>query len=123
MKKYLFLLFLSFIFSWSNTYAQSADSFIADKEFIGKGEVVRVLKEETLNLPETNIIQEIQILNIKILDGEQENKEVIVENDYQKLKKGDYLFENNNEFFNGERPVFNVEPYSYHRCSHFYIFF
>lgn len=71
----------------SNTFAQSP-------LVIEKGKVIEVVSEEdTTILGEVgyNIPSFLQTLRVEIIDGDEKGKEVVLENDYTKFKKGDVI--------------------------------
>lgn len=84
----LIVLFL-ILFPQSNLFAQEAyDEYQAT----WKGKVLEVLKSETSEILGTETNEKLQSIKVEILDGPRSGEEIIIEDDYLKLEKGDKLF-------------------------------
>lgn len=82
IKKLLIIIFIPFF-----AFANSAEVF--------KGEVVEVVHEEKVQIPELNLETFYQDLKIKIIDDNNTEKIIDLKNDYIKLRKGDRVFVEN----------------------------
>lgn len=113
MKKIFFILVLSILFSYSGiAHAQQAGEVVADKQVTVKAQVLEIVKEEVKEIPGTDTQHSNQTIKVKILEGDEKDKEVTVENDYLNLKKGEvfYLMHATGQF-DGTNSYSVLEPY------------
>ncbi len=82
------LVFGSFLV-FNTTHAQQ---LVPDQITTMKAVVVEVTSAKRQNVPGTNVNSLDQMLQVKILDGNEQGKEVSVENDYIELKAGDVVY-------------------------------
>lgn len=83
------IIFLSFLFSVNNVFAQEAyDEYQAT----WKGKVLEVLSAESVEIEGTETNEKLQSIKVEILDGPRAGEEILIEGDYLKLEKGDRLF-------------------------------
>jgi uncharacterized membrane protein len=69
-----------------------AQELLQDKIEIVRAEVLEVINQEEKFIPGTDVISIYQTIRVKILEGDQEGKEITVENDYLELKEGHKFF-------------------------------
>jgi len=74
----------------------SGAELISDKSVIIKAVVTDVIKEEQKEIIGTNTKALEQTLKVKIIEGEETGKVVLVVNDYGRFDTGDYLYLNHN---------------------------
>jgi uncharacterized membrane protein len=86
------LLFIFFLFYGQIVHAQSEEVFVPDKQIVVKAQVLEIIKEESVNLLGTDTKHDYQELKIKIVEGEEKGKVLIIENDYQKLNKNEIFY-------------------------------
>lgn len=100
------------IFVCNIACAQSDSGFIADEQAIVKAQVLEVIKQEKTLLPGSDIEHTIQILEVKILEGNNKGEKLVLENDYQTLKNNEifYLKQISNSV-TGENQYSVSEPY------------
>lgn len=72
-----------------------------------RGEVLEVEEQEYRIVPGTETEHLYQTLRIEILDGPRRGEDVVIENDYLELKKGDKFYFNYIEYIGGEE-VYSV---------------
>lgn len=90
-----FLIFISFLlldFSFLPISTVQAQELIQSQVEIVKAEVLEVLKQEVREIPGTDTSHSFQEIRIKILEGEQVDKVIILENDYLNLKAGEKFY-------------------------------
>ncbi len=88
------VLFIVFVFFLTNNtvFAQDSGSFVADKQITVKARVLEILNQEDMIIPGTDTKHFNQTLRIKIIEGKENGKEMILENDYQLLKDQEIFF-------------------------------
>lgn len=69
-----------------------AQELVQDTTVTMKARVLEVISEETLEVEGTGVMSTDQSLRIEVLDGPEKGSEVIVENDYYVLEKGDVFY-------------------------------
>lgn len=108
----IFLFFCFFLFGNISVFAQSETSFVADKQEIVKGQVLEIINLEKEIIPGSKTEHTIQTLKIKILEGIDKNKEIVLDNDYQILNDKEifYLKKISDSFTNESYYSVN-EPY------------
>lgn len=91
VKKTFIFIFLALgnFFVFNNVYAQEV---VHDTQVVTKAEVIEVLGQERREVPGLNVEANYQTLKVKILEGEEKNKEIVLENDYQGLQKGEIFY-------------------------------
>ena len=77
------------VFSPLNSNAQE---LVLDKVTTVKAEVLEIIKQEIKDVPGTDIQQSNQTIKVRILDGEEKGKEVMVDNDYLNLNKDEIFY-------------------------------
>ena len=88
-KVFVPIIFLIFLFSVNNVFAQEAyDEYQAT----WKGKVVEVLSTESVEIEGTGTREKLQSIRVEILDGPRAGEEILIKDDYLKLEKGDKLF-------------------------------
>lgn len=88
-KVFVPIIFLIFLFSVNNIFAQEAyDEYQAT----WKGKVLEVLSAESVEIEGTETNEKLQSIKVEILDGPRAGEEILIEGDYLKLEKGDRLF-------------------------------
>lgn len=88
-KIFLPIIFIVFLFSVNNVFAQEAyDEYRAT----WKGKVLEVLSAESVEIEGTETNEKLQSIKVEILDGPRAGEEIVIEDDYLKLEKGDRLF-------------------------------
>lgn len=103
--------FLSVLFAGATfTHAQEA-TLIQDKITTYKARVTEVVIEETKIIPGTNKQAVHQTIKADILSGDNEGKNVVVNNDYTPLKKGDVFYVNHTVHSDGGEFYNMSEPY------------
>lgn len=117
MKKFVFLILLSG-FLWAfNLHAQE---LTPDQTTISKAQVLKVLSQSSQLIPGTNTSQNLQSIEVKILEGPEKEKIVVVENDYLQLKVGDVFYLTKTVRADGGADVYSVsDPY---RLNSIYFF-
>lgn len=70
----------------------SAQEILQDKFEIIRAEVVQVMNQERKTVPGTDVESNYQTIVALILEGERSGKEVVVENDFLSLERGDKFF-------------------------------
>jgi uncharacterized membrane protein len=65
------------------------------------GKVIEVLDEEVKPVLGTDVEQLYQTIKAEVLDGPKEGEEIIIENDYLELQKGDKFYFNYNVYIDG----------------------
>lgn len=102
MKKlgFLFLIISIFLTPLLSFGQQNEGELVVNKQDILKAKVIEIIHEESGELLDTGIRQDIQDLKVEILEGDNKGDIVDVHNDYLKLKKNEvfYLMES----FRGE---------------------
>ncbi len=83
------LLIAGSIFVAAGAHAQE---IAQDKETVVKATVLEVMHEERRTIPGTDTPANYQTIRVRILEGEEQGKEVTVENDYLNLKKGEVFY-------------------------------
>ena len=93
MKKITTLLISIFFFSLIGVaLAQSDSGFIADEQTTIKAQVIEIIKQENMLLPGSDIKHTVQTLEVRILEGNNKGKELVLENDYQILKNNEIFY-------------------------------
>jgi uncharacterized membrane protein len=117
VKKFVFLILLSG-FLWAfNLHAQE---LTPDQTTISKAQVLKVLSQSSQLIPGTNTSQNLQSIEVKILEGPEKEKIVVVENDYLQLKVGDVFYLTKTVRADGGADVYSVsDPY---RLNSIYFF-
>jgi uncharacterized membrane protein len=87
MKRLVFCLMVISGFS----FAFSAE-LLLDKQITSKAVVLQVVSEKQENVAGSDVVAPIQILRVKILEGEHKDKEITFSNDFIQLKTGDSFF-------------------------------
>ena len=72
--------------------AQQSGEVSGDKETTMKAQVEDILSSSIQSLPGTDTKENVQTIKVKILDGDEQGKEVTVDNDYISLKKGEVFY-------------------------------
>jgi len=103
MKKTLVIkvFLLAFLFlPFPIAHAQNSSEVVVDKQTVVKAEVIEVIKSEVKIIPGTETPHINQKIKVKIVEGVERGREVIVENDHLELKKGEtfYLKHTKSEF-------------------------
>jgi uncharacterized membrane protein len=88
-KIFLPIIFIVFLFSVNNVFAQEAYD---EYQSTWKGRVVEVLSTESVEIEGTETKEKLQSIRVEILDGPRAGEEIVIEDDYLKLEKGDRLF-------------------------------
>src|SRR4051812_12569609 len=89
-----------------------AQEIIPDKQVTTKAVVLDIVKQETKEVPGTDVSGSYQTISVKILEGEEKDKIVTVENDYLSLKKGEaFYLMHTTDTLNGRDYYAVVEPY------------
>lgn len=70
----------------------TAQELVEDTVSVMKARVVSVEREETALIPGTDTPAQYQTIRVEVLDGEESGREIIVENDYLSLEKGDVFY-------------------------------
>lgn len=65
-----------------------------DIQGVWRAEVMRVVSEETVTVPGTDVVSNVQTIEVRILEGEREGETVTFENDFILLEEGDTFFMN-----------------------------
>lgn len=79
-----------FLSGMSFVHAQS--ELVPDQTTLVKARVLSIEKEETKEIPGTDTQTTFQTVKVEILDGDKKGKQVIVENDYLNLEKGEVFY-------------------------------
>ena len=87
MKKIVYI----FLLSLSVNYSLAAELLI-DKQTAYKSEVVEVISETEENLAGSEIASPVQEIKVKILEGDNVGKEILLRNDFVQLKTGQIFF-------------------------------
>jgi len=92
MKHFLIgiVVLISTLFPMGGALAQV--ELIPDTVTMMKAKVVSIIKEETRTIEGTNARHSFQTIEVRILDGDEESKVVIVENDYFNLDEGEVFY-------------------------------
>lgn len=90
--KYFFVLVACSIFLLPGFLVAQTGELIPDKVETMKARVLEIIKQETKNVPGTDVASHFQTIQVKILDGSEAGKAVTIENDYLNLKKGDVFY-------------------------------
>ncbi len=78
------------LFSVGTVHAQN--ELVPDTVTIMKAEVLGITKEEVQNIPGTDVPTTFQEIRVRVLDGEEKGKVVVVENDYLNLEVGEVFY-------------------------------
>lgn len=93
----------------------NAQELIQDKVNTIKAEVIDILKQETKNVPGTNIQHNNQTIKVRVLEGEEKGKEITVDNDYLNLNKGEvFLLRHTTNALDNTNYYSVDEPYRLH---------
>lgn len=94
MKKIIIsgLIFFTLAFSYSGIANAQEGEVVPDKVTTVKAEVLEILKQEVKSMPGTDIQHSNQTIRVRILDGEEKDKEVTIDNDYLNLDKGEVFY-------------------------------
>ena len=89
-----------------------AQELVLDKVTTAKAEVVKILSQETKNVPGTDTPALVQSIGVRFLEGEHVGAVVTIENEYMELKSGDlvYVTHTSNEL-DGSNYYFVAEVY------------
>ncbi len=110
-KKILPVLFVFFFFFLTSFSFVSAQAIHNDLQGEWKAKVLEVMFEEEQIIPGTEVLTWYQELRVELLEGYKEGEEVIVKNDFHRLKKGDKFYVNYLITVNGEEFYVAGEPY------------
>jgi uncharacterized membrane protein len=69
-----------------------AQELVESEQIVAKSVVLEVISQERKNIPGLDTKTDYQKIRVKILEGIEEGKEVVVENDYLNLEKGDVFY-------------------------------
>ncbi len=110
MKKYLIITILLFS-PFLLVKAQEGSEIIPDKQIVMKAKVLEILKQEMIDVPGTDAKHSSQTIKIKILEGLEKDREMIIDNDHLNLKVGEkfYLRQTSNsvdgiDYYNVDEP-------------------
>ncbi len=87
---YAGLIMISFLFT--SPYFARAQEVVSEKQTIMKAEVLEVMEQERREIPGLDTTTDFQKLRVRILEGEERGKEVVVENDYLNLRAEDIFY-------------------------------
>lgn len=111
MKKYLFL--LPFIISsfFVVPYTGLAQEVFNENQGVWHGRVAGVIDEEVRVVPGTNTEHLYQTLEVEVLDGPEEGRFIIIENDYLELSEGDKFYFRHDVYIDGSQSygVINID--------------
>jgi uncharacterized membrane protein len=110
-KNILSVLFVFFFFFLTSFNFASAQAIHNDLQGEWKAKVLEVVFEEEQIIPGTEVLTWYQELRVELLEGYKEGQEVIVKNDFHRLKKGDKFYVNYLITVNGEEFYVAGEPY------------
>jgi len=68
------------------------NELVPDTVTVMKAEVVAIESEEVRDIPGTDVRAPIQTIKVKILDGAEKGREVVIENDYLILEEGEVFY-------------------------------
>ncbi len=76
-----------------------SQELIEDTVSVMRAQVLEVISEENRTMPGTDTSSQYQTIRVSVLDGQDDGKEIVVENDYLSLDEGDvfYLMHTENE--------------------------
>lgn len=106
--KIFFVFFCIFYFLPTILNAQAIHN---DLQGEWKAKVLEVVFEEEQIIPGTEVLTWYQELRVELLEGYKEGEEVIVKNDFHRLKKGDKFYVNYLITVNGDEFYVAGEPY------------
>lgn len=69
-----------------------AQELVTDKVDIVLAKVIEIVKEEVKTVSGTDVKSNNQVLKVKIIEGDENGKEVLIENDFQKLDVGEVFY-------------------------------
>lgn len=103
---------LLFLVSSTNIVNAQGVEAVPEKEMTMKAEVLEILKQGTVNIPGTDVEHSNQTIKVKVVDGEEKGKVVVVENDYLDLEVGEVFYlRHTKDTFGGADYYAVDEPY------------
>lgn len=85
-------LFLIVFVSFLPSHFVKAQELVEDKIEVVRAKVLEIQSNEKRNIPGTEVKSFLQIISVKILEGDQKDKTVTIENDYIPLKENQEFF-------------------------------
>ncbi len=73
-------------------FSIEAQSLITDSVVTYRAEVLEVVDSEQRIVPGTDVVSDYQTIEVRILTGDKEGTELLLDNDYLELKKGDVFY-------------------------------
>lgn len=109
---YKIVLVTSLIFCFIFPLSSDAQELVFDKVITVKAEVVEVIKQEIKIIPGTEVKRNNQTLKVRIIEGNEKGKEIILDNDYVDLNKGEiFLLRHTTDSLSGTDYYSVDEPY------------
>jgi uncharacterized membrane protein len=109
---YKIVLVTSLIFCFIFPLSSDAQELVFDKVITVKAEVVEVIKQEIKIIPGTEVKRNNQTLKVRIIEGNEKGKEIILDNDYVDLNKGEiFLLRHTTDSLAGTDYYSVDEPY------------
>lgn len=106
------ILISGFLVIFNNIKTAKALELIPNTVETVKAEVLEVSKQEIKNIPGTDVSHDFQQIKVRILEGSQKGQEVVVENDYLKLKVGEIFYLRHEiESFDGQELYSVADPH------------
>lgn len=81
-----------FVFFFHSGTAHAQNTYVPDEITTHKAVVTQILDSGSEKIPGTDVEHAKQKIKVRILDGKEEGKEVLIDNDYLQLKQGDKFF-------------------------------
>ena len=109
---YKIVLVTSLIFCFIFPLSSDAQELVFDKVITVKAEIVEIIKQEIKIIPGTEVKRNNQTLKVRIIEGNEKGKEIILDNDYVDLNKGEiFLLRHTTDSLSGTDYYSVDEPY------------
>ncbi len=94
---------------WIPSFASASATLIQDSVSFEKAKVLEVLSSKPLLVPNSKVQVENQTIKVRFLSGTQKDKEVTLENDFTRAKKGDTLYIRHTVEYEPYREYYSVD--------------